>query len=97
MKNAAFWTMMGGGVVAVAAPAIGAVGSVVAMTRGFSVLEKSGVAEPAELALAVGDSLTRTLYGLCGGGLGLVIFVVGFLMWCLAKKSPPPLPAVPPN
>ena len=85
--------MIGGGAVALGAPSSGLLATIFGMTRSFAVLKESGVSDPKLLADAVGQTLVATASGLFIGGMGLVVFLGGLIVW-LAQRSgstPPPL------
>ena len=88
MKPAIKWTMITGGAVAVAGPALGLLGTVIGMTDSFKTLEASGVAKPEDLARGVSAALLSTFGGLIVGGLGVAAVIISLIVWlCTRSKT----------
>jgi len=86
--------MIVGGALTIGGPMMGVLGTVLGMIQGFGTLEKAGVADPAGLASNIGVALVSTFIGIGLGGIGVVVLIVGFIMWQAGKSSstsPPPL------
>jgi biopolymer transport protein ExbB/TolQ len=68
----------------------------VSMMRAFDTLGKSGVADPKQLSLEIGNSLMATAAGLFIFPLGLVVLTVSIVFLVRAmRRTPPPLPPLP--
>jgi biopolymer transport protein ExbB len=79
--------MIVGGVVMIAGPLLGYLGTVLGMMWNFQVLDSSvGVSDPKSLAMGIGGVLVSTLVGLAIGLLGFLVLIIGFLCW-LSSRS----------
>lgn len=77
-------------------PIWGALLTSVSMMRAFDTLGKSGVADPRQLSLEIGNSLMATAAGLFICPLGLIVLAVSIVFLVRAMRgTPPPLPPLP--
>lgn len=85
--------MITGGALTLGGPVLGLIGTVVGMIGSFNTLETSGAKDTEALASDIGVSLISTVSGIILGGLGLVIFFVGLIIWLVTRKTatPPPI------
>ena len=75
------------------APVLGVAGTVFGMTKAFSALGQSGIADPRALAASIGTVLAYTAAGLVLLLVGLVVLLTSLvLLLRLPKAVPPPLP-----
>ena len=88
MKPAIKWTMITGGAIAVAGPALGLLGTVIGMIASFGTLGASGVAKPEGLARGISTALLTTFGGLIVGGIGLAAVIVALIVWLCTRTKP---------
>jgi len=75
------------------APVLGVAGTVFGMTKAFSTLGQSGIADPRALAASIGTALVYTAVGLVLLVVGLVVLITSLVLFVrLPKEAPPPLP-----
>jgi len=74
--------MIVGGVMALMAPFVGLVGTVIGMNRSFERLASSGITDPAALSNEIGGTLVATSLGILLFFPGLLIFIAS-LCWFL--------------
>ncbi|MGF1678510.1 MAG: MotA/TolQ/ExbB proton channel family protein [Candidatus Methylacidiphilales bacterium] len=93
MKPAAKWTMITGGALTLGGSVLGLIGTVIGMRGSFNTLETSGANHTEALASDIGVTLMSTVGGIILGGLGLLIFLGGVVIWLVTRKSatPPPI------
>jgi MotA/TolQ/ExbB proton channel family len=84
------------GILLASAPLWGLAGTVLGMTRAFTVLKGPGISDPKELSDAIGVTLLWTASGLflCPFGLALGITSTILLVLDKPKRMPPRLPGV---
>ena len=71
---------------AVAAPLIGLVGTVFGMTEAFGELEKSGGADPNEMAGSISSAMNTTMLGLVIAPVGLVCGLIFLGLFLKQRK-----------
>jgi len=82
--------MIGGALTLFAGPALGVGATTWGMSRAFAQLEAAGVADPTQLAAAVGDVLIYTLIGFFIGIGGALLLISGVIVWWANRSSRPP-------
>jgi len=92
MKPAPKWTMIIGGTIALAGPAVAIIGQMIGMARAHQTLGNSGTAGMDVLSSDIGFTLKAIYGGLSLGILGVIIFAIGLFI-SRGAKSPtiPPL------
>ncbi|WP_051946952.1 MotA/TolQ/ExbB proton channel family protein [Verrucomicrobium sp. BvORR106] len=86
MKPAFKWMMTIGGLLMVAGPVLGMLGTVMGMTQSFEVLGANGVGDPEQLSAAIGETLVSTAVGVGFGIVGVALFLAG-LIGCLVQRK----------
>ena len=67
-------------------PMIGIVGTIVGMVGAFSTLQKTGGADPSELAADISFALLTALWGLVWSALALIPFIVFLVLFLKQRK-----------
>lgn len=93
MKSSIKWTLIAGGALLLGGPTLGVLGTILGMTFGFQTLGSAGLTDHETLASAIGASLLSTGIGVGIGVIGIVVLIIGVIMWILDRQRPalPPL------
>lgn len=93
MPPAVKWTLVISAGLTLVAPFLGMLGTTLGMIEGFSVLEKSSVADMASLSHSISLTLISSAAGFLLAVLSLVVFISVLIYWlCTRENSPPPFP-----
>lgn len=77
-------------------PLFGLLGTMFGMTRAFSTLGSSGVADPQALSASIGTTLMSTTVGLLLFPIGVAVLTLSIVFFIrLRRSTPPPLPEQP--
>ncbi len=80
------WAAFVCGMIVILPPMIGIVGTIVGMVGAFSTLQKTGGADPSELAGDISVALLTTVWGLVSSALAVIPFIV-FLILFLKQRN----------
>lgn len=86
MKPAFDWMMTIGGLLMLAGPLLGMLGTVMGMTQSFEVLGADGVGDPEQLSAAIGETLVSTAVGMVFGIVGVGLFLSGLIGYLISRK-----------
>lgn len=80
------WAAFVCGVIVILPPMIGIVGTIVGMVGAFSTLQKTGGADPSELAGDISVALLTTVWGLLASAFALIPFIVFLVLFLKYRK-----------
>lgn len=92
MKPALKRTMIIGGAMALGGPLLGFIGTFIGMMSGFLNFGQAGPASSAALSSDISLTFLSTMGGIVMGIIGLMIFLIGLIMWLVAKNQVKPAP-----
>lgn len=88
MKPHLKWTLITGTVLTLGGPIVGACATVLGMMQAFAVLGKEGAANMTGMSSAISNVLIFTVAGIIVGGIGVVVLLIGLILWLNAKPKP---------
>lgn len=85
--------MIIGGIMTLAGPALGVLGTVIGMIGGFNTLGESGIAHTDKLSSDISSVMISTVVGISIGVTGLGVLVFGLIFWRCTRVAPtaPPI------
>ncbi|WP_157211083.1 MotA/TolQ/ExbB proton channel family protein [Verrucomicrobium spinosum] len=86
MKPAFTRMMTIGGLLILAGPLLGMLGSVMGITQSFEVLGGNGVGDPEQLSAAIAKSMVSTAVGMVFGFFGVALFLSGLIGGLVERK-----------
>jgi biopolymer transport protein ExbB/TolQ len=88
MKPALKWTLIIGGITTLAGFSLGLAGTVIGMLSSYNTPGKSSPADMEFLSSNISMALSAT----AGGIIGLIILVIGLIVWLLTRQRTLPTP-----